>query len=129
MTTEFTRNRRTAKRAAAILLLVTTATIAAEANASAASMAPATTASQPATLQPGQGRIFGTALLGETSFCAQNSSGSTGRMYVASWAGAGDGPSIDIPPRSTRCHTGWYWAVPAKVNNVGSVPLDVTVTP
>ncbi len=93
-------------------------------------VANATTAGQPtATLQPGQDLLFSTAIFGDTSFCAANTSRAAGRMFIASWGGAGGGPTIDVPAGTTKCHTGAYWGVPAKVINTGSAPLNVTVTP
>jgi hypothetical protein len=91
---------------------------------------PMAVAAQPTvTLQPGQDQLFSTPVFGDTSFCAKNNSRAPGHMHIASWFGAGGGPTIDVPAGVTQCHTGPYWGVPAKVFNTGSVTLDITVTP
>lgn len=49
-------------------------------------------------------------------------------MYILSWGGLGEGSTIDVPAGATKCHTGAYWGVPARVINTGSATLDV-ITP
>jgi hypothetical protein len=106
------------------------ATAAAATSAVLAVVAPAAFAAQPTTtLRPAQDQLYSTAFWGETSFCARNDSRLPGQMYVASWGGAGGGPVVDVPALGTRCHSGWYFAVPARVKNTGTTPLTVTVTP
>lgn len=93
--------------------------------------APAALADQPtSTLNPHQDQLYSTRFFGDTTFCAKNTSSTTaGKMYVASWGGAGGGPTVGIPVGRTECHHGWYWGIPAKVINTGATALEITVTP